>query len=485
MSKRVIDILNKEGPMLSGKLAHILEIEYAISNVAARQALSRARNPVNKIQTLSFDKNQKFFYLENQYMSQKYIDSLLDAIKESSQVNWIYICAFQSQWGYVSKSILPALVSSPIKKVKGHKLHDRVIKDLLKCHIIEDFNNEFWKLSDWIPHSGKNLSRAVGLEVAKKQVVTDFANWARNINFVGYDSTKKLFETAEFANFQWAFTAPTYIQPIYNLETQKNGFIIADILYGETATAENIQFFLNKISIIRAYRKLPHFMPVFLLENAEPEALKILKEYKVVVAFIRELFDEKYTQLLAEIVNVFTNASAIVSQNPSQIEKLFIEIAKSEGRYNDIIGDFFEIMVGYYYQQIGCKYLTIGKKIYIPDSDKSNELDLLVERDGKVLIVECKATHSALDEHYVEKWLNTTIPRVRKWLNVNYPSMKYEFQLWSLGGVTQKAKELLDKDSMRVTKYRIEYFDKEAILEKIQKNKIQHLSDIFRKYFKT
>ena len=119
MSKRVIDVLNKEGPMLSGKLAHILEVEYGISNVAARQALSRARNPVNKIQTLSFDKNQKFFYLENQYMSQRYIDSLLDAIKESSQVNWIYICAFQSQCGYVSKSILPALVSSPIKKTKG------------------------------------------------------------------------------------------------------------------------------------------------------------------------------------------------------------------------------------------------------------------------------------------------------------------------------------------------------------------------------
>ena len=54
MSKRVIDVLNKEGPMLSGKLAHILEVEYGISNVAARQALSRARNPVNKIQTLSF-----------------------------------------------------------------------------------------------------------------------------------------------------------------------------------------------------------------------------------------------------------------------------------------------------------------------------------------------------------------------------------------------------------------------------------------------
>ena len=140
-------------------------------------------------------------------------------------------------------------------------------------------------------------------------------------------------------------------------------------------------------------------------------------------------------------------------------------------------------MVGYYYQQIGCKYLTIGKKIRIPDSDKFNELDLLVERDGKIIIIECKATHSALDEVYVERWLNINIPRIRKWLNINYPSMKYEFQLWSLGGFTWEAKELLAKDSMRVSKYNIEFFDKDEIFKKIQQNKIQHLSDIFRKYF--
>ncbi len=287
--------------MLSGKLARIFENEYGVSNMAARQALSRAKSPVNKICTLSFEKNQKFFYLENQFMSQQYVDRLLEDIKENSQINWIYICAFQAQYGYVSKNILPALVSSPVKNVKGHKLHERVLDDLIKCHIIEDYDDTRWKLSDWVSDTLQNLSRSTGIEVVKKQIVNDFASWAGNINLVGYGSSKTIFESAEFANFQWAFTAPSYVQPLYNMEAQKNGFVVADVFYGRTATLEDIQFFINKISIIRSYKKLPCFLPVLLIDNAAPEALKALKEHKVMVAFIKNLFDKRYVELLAEI----------------------------------------------------------------------------------------------------------------------------------------------------------------------------------------
>ena len=484
MSKKVIDILNRYGPMLSGKLARIFEKEYGVSNMAARQALSRARSPVNKIYTLSFEKNQKFFYLEHQFMSQKYVDRLLEAIQESSQVNWIYICAFQSQCGYVSKSILPALVSSPVNNVKGHKLHQRVIEDLVKCHVIEDYDETRWKLSDWVSDTGQNLSRSTGIEVVKKQIIHDFASWARNINLVGYDSFKTIFESAEFANFQWAFTAPSYVQPLYDLDLQKNGFVIGDVFYGKTADTEDIQFFINKLAIIRKYKKLSNFLPVLLLESATPEALKVLKEQKVVVAFINNLFDQRYVELLAEIVNIFTNASAIVAKNPAQIEKLFLEISKSEGRYNDMIGDLFEIMVGYYYHYVGCRYLTIGKRIRIPDSDKTNELDLLVERDGKVIVVECKATRQPIDELFVEKWLNKNIPQIRKWLNETYPNIRnFEFQLWSLGGYTGKAAGMLQEAAKNTKKYKIEYFNKSQILDMIQQQNVQHLADLLRKYF--
>lgn len=149
--------------MLSGELARKFEHEYGASNTAARQALSRAKKPVNKICTLSFDKNQKFFYLESQYMSNRYIERLMDAIKQSSQINWVYICAFQSQNGFVAKSILPSLVSSPIKNVKGHKLHQRVIDDLLKCGIIvvlSDLAKWYFESSQW--HRGVNEICAEG-----------------------------------------------------------------------------------------------------------------------------------------------------------------------------------------------------------------------------------------------------------------------------------------------------------------------------------
>ena len=264
MSKKVIALLKKHGPMLSGKLARIFENEYGVSNMAARQALSRAKSPVNKICTLSFEKNQKFFYLENQFMSQQYVDRLLE-------------------------------------DVKGHKLHERVLDDLIKCHIIEDYDDTRWKLSDWVSDTLQNLSRSTGIEVVKKQIVNDFASWAGNINLVGYGSSKTIFESAEFANFQWAFTAPSYVQPLYNMEAQKNGFVVADVFYGRTATLEDIQFFINKISIIRSYKKLPCFLPVLLIDNAAPEALKALKEHKVMVAFIKNLFDKRYVELLAEI----------------------------------------------------------------------------------------------------------------------------------------------------------------------------------------
>lgn len=486
MSKRVVALLNKYGPMLSGELARKFEQEYGVSNTAARQALSRAKKPINKICTLSFDKNQKFFYLESQYMSNRYVQSLLGAIKQSSQINWAYICAFQSQNGFVDKSILPSLVSSPIQNVKGHKLHQRVIDDLLKCNIITEYDETYWMLAEWIPLQNQSAARAAGLEAVKKQIVNDFASWAQNVNLIGYDSAKVLSASAEFAHFQWALTAPAYIQPLYDAEKSRPGFVVADIFYGHTAAVEDIKFFLDKLSVIRTFKKLPAFMPVFLVENITPEALRELKENKVMVAILKNIFDQKYTELLAEIVSVFSHSSAIISKNPGKIEMLLNEIAKAEGRYNDIIGDMFELLVGYYYQHVGYRYLEIRKQIQIPDSNDRNEIDVLVERDGEIIIVECKATKSALDAVFVEKWLSQTIHRIRTWALDRYrDGQELKFQLWSLGGFTPEAVSLLTSAAARTRKYEIEFFDKSQIIDLAKARKVQPVVDILQQHFQS
>lgn len=485
MSQKVAMLLKKYGPMLSGELARHFQQDFKVSNATARQALSRASNPVNKICTISFDKNQKFFYLESQFMSTEYMDRLIESIKEHSQTNSTYITAFVSQNGYVSKNILPALVSSPIKNVKGHKLHQRIIDDLLKCRIIQEFDETRWMLAPWVTtRYAKNLARASGLEVAKKQLVYDFSVWAAKLNLVGYSSTKTFKDVAEFANFQWAFTAPSYIHPLYDTGHQKPGFIIADVFYGKIATEDDIRFFIDKINIIRTFKNLPTFFPILLVDQVTPQALSLLKDNKITIALINNLFDERYTELLNDIVNIFANSTAIVAQNPTKIENLFSEIAKSEGRYNDIVGDLFELLVGYYYHQIGVQSLYLKKQIQIPESSNSRELDVLAERDGKIIVAECKATRSMLSVKFVETWLGTLIPQIRKWLLFRYPDKNdYVFQLWSLGGFTKESLQLLIAKQKSLSKYHIEFFNKQEILKMAKEKNVRPVIDIIQQYF--
>ena len=478
MSKKVVALLKKHGPMLSGKLAKLFETEYGVSNTAARQALSRAQSPVNKNCTLSFDKNQKFFYLEDQFMSTRYTTAFLGAIKESSHVNWAYISAFVSQNGYVAKNILPALVASPVSKLKGHKLHQRIISDLQKCQIIEDYNETHWKLCDWILPHKSNLARAIGLETAKKQVVRDFARWAQNVNFIGYDSAKTLSDVAEFAHFQWALTAPSYVQPFFNYTSQKPGFLVADVVYGRAATPDDVSFFLEKLAIVRSFKNISTFLPILLVESVTKETLKLLKDNKVVVALIDNVFDKNYTRLLGELVAVFANAGAIIVKNPGQIEKLFSELAKAEGRYNDLIGDMFELITAYYFQQLGCKYLDIRKKIQVPDSHATNEIDVLVEKDGCVNVIECKATRSAIDLDFVDTWLTKNIKQIRKWLLENFPGREIKFHLWSLGGFTADALSALSNASVSTRKYSVEYLDRTQLVTLARKQHVQAVVDL-------
>mgnify|MGYP003297739500 CR=1 FL=1 len=143
------------------------------------------------------------------------------------------------------------------------------------------------------------------------------------------------------------------------------------------------------------------------------------------------------------------------------------------------------IYVGYYYQQIGCKYLTIGKKIQIPDMGAENELDILIEREGRVIVVECKNIKRAIDDKFVTTWLNKNIPQIRRWLIVTYPQIKtFEIQLWSLGGFTGKALEMLKNEAQKVRKYEINFYGTKQIIEMARKNNIQIIIEMLNQHLK-
>ena len=488
MKNKVELLLNTHGPMLSGQLARYYESTYSVSNEAARQALSRASRPVFKITKLSFDKNQKFFYLENQFNSAQYINALIHAIENHSKVNNTYIIAFLAQNGYVSKKLLASFVSSPVGKVRGHKMHERVISDLTQTGIISDFDEARWELAyDFNKSVSFNISRATGLEVAKKHIVNDFASWAGKMNLSAYSSAHILNEKAQFANFQWAYTSPSYVHPLFDTKKNRPGFVVADVFYGKTAKKQDIQFIVDKVNIIRSFKNLPTFLPFLILERAEHDALMHLKENKISLAIISNIFDTRYSELLGNIVSLFTNASAIIASNPGKLEEFFIAIGKAEGRFNNLAGDMFELMVGNYYYEIGVNYFEIKRTIRIPNERQLREIDVLAKKDGCMYVVECKATRSMVNYDDAEKWLGVKIPQIRKWLLLD----KYEktqnhiFQLWSVSGFTDEAKELLltHQKSVSASKYNIEFLDKERMREIASKNNAKTFLSLLNQHF--
>ena len=481
---KVENLLNKYGPMLSGDLARKYESAYGVSNEAARKAISRAKTPVKKLYKFKFDKNQLFYYLKSQYMSEKYKSALLSSIKRHSKVIYTYIQAFISQNGYISKTILPAFVGAPVGKIKGHKKHADILQNLIDTEIILEFSEERYSLNPAFYDIG-NLNHSIGLEIAKKIIINDFSRWAKEINLVSFEKGKGLFDTPKFAQFQWAYTAPSYIQPLYSYKSEQPGFVIADVFFGKVATVESLGFFIEKLNIIRSFRNIQSFLPILLVDKIDPEALAILKKNKVMIAILNNFFTEKYTDLLNDLVNIFTNATSIINKNPNELYHLFDKIEKSEGRYNDMSGDMFELLVGSHYSFVGCSYLKSKMDIY-DGNGKHKELDWLLEKDGTTIVVECKATRSEIDEKFILKWLNENIPFTRRWLIENKQVEKMEFQLWSVGGFTPEALKLLQKAESETQKYSIKHFDKQKMMDMAKdKNDTNFIQIMNHHFFKT
>ena len=116
---------------------------------------------------------------------------------------------------------------------------------------------------------------------------------------------------------------------------------------------------------------------------------------------------------------------------------------------------------------------------------KSKEIDLIVFKDGRYLVIECKAQKAKLDDTFVKKWLNENVPVIRKCLIDRYETDKIDFQLWSVSGFTDAALSLLKKAKEETKKYAIEYYEHDQMLDIAKKAEDQYFIEIMNEHFST
>ena len=356
----ISSILEKKGPLLSGKLADELVAGFSISEVAARKQISRASAPVRKLKNVAFDNNQKFVYLDSHFASTDFYDTVIEAIKDSSKAYYYFINAIINNNGFISANELPAYSCSPILPLKGHKPAATIIRDLIYIGLILDNGDGILQLNPCVDIS-QNYTRFKSLEIAKRMVMNDFYDWARKINLVAYNSGRLLEQIPEFSKFQWNYTAPSYINGLRKGSTP--GFLVTDIILGKQVVEEDIEYFLSKINIINRMKKHALFIPFFICEGMNDKAFNRLKADGVVLGFVDKLFGKGYLETLKSLMNVVEHAAAVITRDPDKYFDAMEVLLKVEGKAINLKGDVFELAVGCYYAQMA-PYIEINKLIH-------------------------------------------------------------------------------------------------------------------------
>lgn len=108
---------------------------------------------------------------------------------------------------------------------------------------------------------------------------------------------------------------------------------------------------------------------------------------------------------------------------------------------------------------------------------------MVVFKDGRYIVIECKAQKAKLDEKFVRKWLTDNVPVTRKCLIDRYQIDKIDFQLWSVSGFDDAALELLKKAKEETKKYEIEYYERDQMIVNAKKAGDQHFVEIMNQHF--
>lgn len=474
-------VIKERGPVLSSELLEsLMNNEKNLSNEAARKRLSRIGNNVFSVRGM-FANGQKLFFHRDIYQKEEYYFGLREALEKSGKQYNIILKALEYHFGSISAKQLASYSGNPINKLKGHLLFDSAIIKLIDLKLIK-LDDEYVYLSSSITDKKINHRHAKGVEIAKNFILLQFNDWARKIGMISFNSSTF---HSDFGNYQFNLVAPSYIASLtkFSSNTIVPAFVIADVLIGNVINGNDVDFFISKINVLKSQKNLPNFIPILIVDSIENEALNKLKSQGIVIGFTEQLFGSEYKDLLDSLINLVTNAGAILKKNPEAYLDLMNKLNKLvDGKTNNLRGDLFEFAVGYYHGQLSTS-IDISKNILFEGQQR--EIDVLSVYHNNITISECKGYNKQTSKEDIEIWLGEKVPIIRKWLLSQNLSDGREiiFEYWSTGGFTDEANSLLVERKSSTKKYTIITYDLDEMVSLAKKNRLRKFTEVLRNYY--
>lgn len=483
MSSFVESYLLTNGPSLSSDIKAELVNNNNISDVAARQQISRAKGNIVHLKNITFPRNESFLYLKEQYQSSQFYQNLYEALIKVNSITGYVLSVMDCLGGKVSINKFNTF--APVEYASKKNLIHKIKEQLLNIGFIqEDFNSNGELFLQFNPLFSPT-SRVISIVHEEKQLlsVITVEDFFKKNSFGSYN---KFEQYGNFSGYLWDITCPSYLLPFRKIANEKvfPGFLVADVLPEKNITVSQVRYFVEKIENLTHKKNVRPFLPFLIGEHFSEDALLLLREKGVCVSVFDNLLGKSTADLLRDIISMMEECkSKITGDNSEKIEKILKNILVYEGKIINIKGSLFEMLVANVTYNLTRGFVKIGKQIEL--NGEKAEIDIFCEKGGEeFLIIECKAHKANITKDEIERWKNR-ISLIYKWIQSisEYRNRIVAFEYWCTSDYDKEALDLLKK-MKTCKKYKIEYKNlKEVIDICSKKTELKNHAKVLKEYF--
>ena len=481
--------------MRASNLAAYLADTYGLSPDAAKQRVSRASPPIRLL-----PKNEAFLYHQDDRNSESFWEALVRSLRESSSIYGLALDGLIDRGGLAQRQSFNVVAGAPEAQKKQVPLSG-LLDNLENAALVKRL--EVGKMGECVclnpqvfdtpaPHTFR------ARKIAEDVLMDGLREWTRKLGLASYNAIeiRNAERAPKFSTFHWDLSGPSYLLPLVSVgrDGRKPGFFVADVFCDGTLDVQNIQYFLRKVRMLKAMRRVVPFMPILLADGYTTEALRAGKAVGIIMATIRNPFGDTVAQALSSLIDTLTHAAAVAASNPDHLIGLLKDLSAIEGAAGNLRGALFEMIVGYLVREVEGNTIDIGEIVYDPESGKAAEIDVRRIRERQECwFYECRARQPAaqIGADEISAWIEK-VNRVWRFHHAEerFQGCQFGFEIWTTGLFDDRALVLLEKEKAKRQRIKIGWRDgahvrdyarqasRKAILDTLDEHYFKHpLSD--------
>lgn len=468
-------------------------IAEGLSEEAARQRISRSKGHVRRLTTIRLPKRESFLYLDSQYGSYEFWDSLVKSHTEANSAYGIAMQSIMARGGAIPKNFFSIVSGSP-QKLKKHIASNNILENLVSCKLLKIENDE--ELGECVVVDAQGSLEYSGIGALRARLVVEdiivkaVLDWSRKLGLASYNTIKgrTLQDVPMFGQFGWDITAPSYVFPLASFDKNNliPGFMAIDVT-NSTIDIEGVKYFMKKCAVTRSMKNMKPFLAMLVAERFSEDAFRLGKSSGFIFTTPEILFGKEIAEKMRALSATLENAAAIAVKDPDKVLQLLNSLSSIEGAAINLRGALFELIVGHLVYKGEGNSIDIGIKVKNTEG-KSAEIDVRrVKGNHEVALYECKgyqpSTKVSIDD--IDLWLSTKIPIIRNSLlqEIRFKNTPMFFEYWTSGEFSPEALDLLKKKSSETKKYEIRWKDGSDILNYAKKIRSSTMVDTLRQHY--